>query len=314
MRPNDKSKHNQNRGPRRFDPKSKPQRHGGPRPHKGPRHGSPGNDARPRDGEGEKPRHQQLYQHRDQRPYREQHDDGIIRLFGFHAVEAALKNPARKLLRIHLTDNAENRLADALKARGLTPERVDPRDLDRRLGSDTVHQGALLEAEPLPQPSLEELATRASTSGPVVVLDQVTDPQNVGAILRSAAAFGSAGVVTTQRHSPPLSGALAKSASGALEHIPVALVPNLARSLEQLAELGLTRIGLDGDATDLIEDQDLKSSVALVLGAEGKGLRRLTRELCDRLCRITTGGPLQSLNVSNAAAIALHRSAVQRRS
>lgn len=301
MRPNDKSKHG--RGQRRFDPK--------PKAHRGAHQEKP-TRAHSRDEERQSNRAEGYDSRHDHRPHREHQDDGIIRIFGFHAVEAALKNPDRKLLRIHLTDNAENRLADVLQSRGLTPERVQPRDLDRRLGAETVHQGALLEAEPLPSPSLESLAARAATGGPVVVLDQVTDPHNVGAILRSAAAFGAAGMMMTQRHSPPLSGALAKSASGALEHIPIALVTNLARALEQLAELGLIRIGLDGEATDLIEGQDLKSGVALVLGAEGKGLRRLTRELCDRLCRITTGGPLQSLNVSNAAAIALHISAVQR--
>ena len=240
-------------------------------------------------------------------------DDGPTRIFGIHSVEAALLNPARKVLRLLLTENAEKRLEAALAKRAVEHQSVHPRDLDRLLGDDTVHQGALLESEPLAEVTVEELAERASRGGPIIVLDQVTDPHNVGAIMRSAAAFGASGLIMTRRNSPPLSGALAKSASGALEHVPVALVPNLAQAMGKLGDLAVMRIGLDGEATALVEDQDLKSGIALVLGAEGKGLRRLTRELCDQLCRITTGGALQSLNVSNAAAIALHASAVQRR-
>jgi 23S rRNA (guanosine2251-2'-O)-methyltransferase len=188
---------------------------------------------------------------------------------------------------------------------------VRPRDLDRQLGPDTVHQGALLETEPLPEPTLDDLLERTA-SGPIIVLDQVTDPHNVGAVLRSAAAFGAAGLVMTRRHSPPLSGALAKSASGALELVPIALVQNLARALAEMGEAGCTRIGLDGTGLGLIEDEPLSGRIALVLGAEGKGLRQLTRETCDRLCRIATPGPLASLNVSNAAAIVLHLGAMRR--
>lgn len=247
-------------------------------------------------------------------PHREPHHDpdGPVRIFGIHAVEAALHNPARKILRLALTENAERRLAETLASHSHKHDKVEPHDLDLLLGGDTVHQGALLEAEPLPEQSLDTLAERAQAAGPLVVLDQVTDPHNVGAILRSAAAFGASGLIMTRRNSPPLSGTLAKSASGALEHIPVALVPNLAQALGKLGDLGLTRIGLDGEAAIPIESEQLQSGIALVLGAEGKGLRRLTRDLCDRLCRITTAGPLQSLNVSNAAAIALHVAATQR--
>ena len=240
-------------------------------------------------------------------------EDGPVRIFGIHPVEAALLNPNRKILRLVLTENAEKRLEAALAHRGVPHESTHPRDLDRLLGEDTVHQGALLETEPLPEPSFEELADLAMKGGPLVVLDQVTDPHNVGAILRSAAAFGASGLIMTRRNSPPLSGVLAKSASGALEHVPVALVPNLAQALGKLGDLAILRIGLDGESETLIEDQDLKSGIALVFGAEGKGLRRLTQELCDRRCCIVTGGALQSLNVSNAAAIALHAAAVQRR-
>lgn len=247
--------------------------------------------------------------------HREKADDagGPVRLFGIHAVEAALHNSARPILRLQLTDNAENRLAEVLKSRAARHERVQPRDLDRILGADTVHQGALLETEPLPEASLEELAEKAATGGPILVLDQVTDPHNVGAILRSAAVFGASGLVMTRRHSPPLTGVLAKSASGALDVVPVALVPNLARALEEIADLGVYRVGLDGDAGTLIEDADFKGAAAIVLGAEGEGLRRLTRESCDVLVRIGAPGAFKSLNVSNAAAVALHVASTQRR-
>src|SRR5207248_2898605 len=157
-------------------------------------------------------------------------------IFGIHAVEAALANPRRTIGKLFLTDNAERRLHDVLAGRQVGHERVLPRDLDRRLGPDTVHQGALIEAEPLAEPTLETMAEGAA-GRPVIVLDQVTDPHNVGAILRSAAVFGAGGLVMTRRHSPPLDGVLAKSASGALEHVPVALVQNLARALAELKEL-----------------------------------------------------------------------------
>jgi 23S rRNA (guanosine2251-2'-O)-methyltransferase len=233
-------------------------------------------------------------------------------IFGIHAVEAALRNPRRPIGTLLLTDNAQHRLEKALAERGIKPERVTPRDLDKRLGPDTVHQGALLETEPLPEPALADLAA-GGTGGPLLVLDHVTDPHNVGAVLRSAAAFGAAGLVMTRRHSPPLAGALAKSASGALEVVPVVLVQNLARALQELSETGYTRIGLVGGAEHLLEDEPLTAAVAFVLGAEGAGLRRLTRETCDRLCRIATAGPIASLNVSNAAAVALHLAALRRR-
>ncbi|HVY52104.1 MAG TPA: 23S rRNA (guanosine(2251)-2'-O)-methyltransferase RlmB [Devosia sp.] len=240
-------------------------------------------------------------------------DDGPVRLYGIHAVEAALKNPARQLRRLLLTDNAERRLTAAIAARAVKPQRAAPRDLDRLLGPDTVHQGVLLETELLPEPALNEVAEQAENGGPLVVLDQVTDPHNVGAILRSAAVFGASALVMTRRHSPPLSGALAKSASGALEVVPVVLVPNLARALAELADMGFWRLGLDGEADALIDDQPLAQRTALVLGSEGRGLRRLTRDLCDTLCRIGAAGSIASLNVSNAAAVALYVAAVRRR-
>ncbi|HEX6000896.1 MAG TPA: 23S rRNA (guanosine(2251)-2'-O)-methyltransferase RlmB [Hyphomicrobiaceae bacterium] len=236
---------------------------------------------------------------------------GAIHLYGVHAVEAALHNPRRTIHRLYLTDNAERRLHAALAARQMAHERVLPKDLDRRLGPDTVHQGALAETELLPEPTLGELADGAN-GRPLLVLDQVTDPHNVGAILRSAAVFGSGGLVMTRRHSPPLDGTLAKSASGALEHVPVALAQNLARAMAELKEHGVAIIGLDGEAKERLEATAWPERVALILGAEGKGLRQLTRTSCDRLVRISTAGPFASLNVSNAAAIALHWAAAAR--
>lgn len=243
--------------------------------------------------------------------HRAEGEDDVIRLFGLHAVEAALRNPARRVLRLLLTENAERRIREAVGTIKAPIERVIPRDLDKLLGSDTVHQGAALETEPLSEPDWDELA--ASANGrPLIVLDQVTDPHNVGAILRSSAVFGASGLVMTRRHSPPLNGVLAKSASGALELIPVALVANLARALDELKAAGFTIAGLDGEGDQTIEDLDWSRPTALVMGSEGKGLRELTRKTCDCLARITTDGAIASLNVSNAAAVALHTALLAR--
>lgn len=244
--------------------------------------------------------------------------DENVQIWGMHAVEAALANPARQIVRMWATDNAAHRLDKGITGKRVVHEPVQPRDLDRKLGPDTVHQGVLIEAKPLPDADLETLAEAIPARGPLVVLDQVTDPHNVGAILRSAAVFGSAGIVMTRRHSPPMGGALAKAASGALELVPVALVANLARAIADLKDAGVVVIGLDGASELLLEDAVLAPAMtgraaALVLGAEGKGLRQLTAESCDQLCRIGGDGPIGSLNVSNAAAVALHMGAMARR-
>ncbi len=238
--------------------------------------------------------------------------DREVRIFGLHAVEAALNNPQRNVLKLLLTENAERRIAEAVRERDVTPEHVLPRALDKLLGADTVHQGAVLVTEDLPNAELGDLVAAARGGRPIVVLDQVTDPHNVGAVLRSAAVFGAGGLIMTWRHSPPLSGALAKSASGALDMVPICLVQNLSRALESLKNEGVEVIGLDGEADDAFETHTTGNATAFVLGAEGKGLRQLTAQTCDQLYRITTAGEISSLNVSNAAAIILHHHAVQR--
>jgi 23S rRNA (guanosine2251-2'-O)-methyltransferase len=225
-----------------------------------------------------------------------------VTLFGLHAVEAALANPKRNLVKLVATENAAHRLAPLIAKRRVDVEHAAPRDLDRLLGPEVVHQGVALEAEHLAPVSLDEI----DHSGLLVALDQVTDPHNVGAVLRSAAAFGASGLILTERHSPPLSGALAKVASGALDLVPIVLVKNLAQCLAELGERGVLRIGLAEEGEAGLETLFLTKPLALVLGAEGKGLRHLTREHCDRLARISTRSALASLNVSNAAAIALH--------
>jgi 23S rRNA (guanosine2251-2'-O)-methyltransferase len=228
--------------------------------------------------------------------------DAPVILYGWHTVTAALANPARRFRRLLATENAIRRLADEGIAPKVTPELVRPDALAARLTPDAVHQGLVAEADPLPSPAIEELAH----AGIVLVLDQITDPHNVGAILRTAAAFAVAAIVTTARHSPEATGVLAKSASGALELVPIVLVQNLARGLAALKEQGFLLVGLDSAAADNLAALELTSPLALVLGAEGKGLRQLTGETCDRLARLDLPGEIKSLNVSNAAALALY--------
>jgi 23S rRNA (guanosine2251-2'-O)-methyltransferase len=183
-----------------------------------------------------------------------------------------------------------------------SPEIVRPTAIAERLAPDAVHQGLYLEAQPLPSPELSDIAG----TGAVLVLDQITDPHNVGAILRTAAGFDVAAVVTTARHSPEATGALAKAASGALEYVPVVTVQNLARAMSELKEHGHLLVGLDSSGDTDLADVPLRAPLALVLGAEGKGLRQLTRESCDYIGRLDLPGRIKSLNVSNAAALALY--------
>ncbi len=223
-------------------------------------------------------------------------------IYGIHPVLAALANPRREIRRIVATPNALTRLTEAGATFAVTPEETTPRLLDRLLGGEAVHQGVAIEVGPLPPADLAGLKDARL----VVVLDQVTDPHNVGAILRSAVAFAADAVVTTGRHAPAETGVLAKAASGALDAVPLITVQNLARALEEIGRLGFTRIGLDSEADSPIEEAMSGERIALVLGAEGKGLRRLTRDTCDRLARLTVPGAIASLNVSNAAVLALY--------
>ena len=257
-------------------------------------------------------------QHRDQKalaegkaPHRPQRPsisasavaDGTVRLYGLHTVRAAVENPARRILRMRATRNGFARLeigeADSLP---FPVEIVDPKDIDKETGSDAVHQGVMIEAEPLRAKKLSELRE----SPLLLVLDQVTDPHNVGAIMRSAVAFGAGALITTSRHSPQETGVLAKAASGALEMIPHIEVRNLAEAIEELHALGFQTIGLDSEGPQEMEAALAGGRIALVLGAEGKGLRQKTRETVTALARLDMPGEIKSLNVSNAAAISLY--------
>ena len=225
-----------------------------------------------------------------------------VRLYGLHTVAAALKNPKRKAYRLLATRNALARLEIDEAALPCPFELVEPRQLDVELGSEAVHQGVMLESAPLKPKSLQDVGE----SEIVLVLDQVTDPHNVGAIMRSAAAFGAGAIVTTSRHSPQESGVLAKAASGALELVPYVQVTNLADALQKLTERGFQTVGLDSDGEGQLETAFAGKRLALVLGAEGKGLRQKTRETVDVLARLEVPGEIRSLNVSNAAAVALY--------
>lgn len=229
-------------------------------------------------------------------------------LFGLHAVRDALLNPDREKLRLILTQNAQAKLTEAVEQSGVTPEIVDPRKFTAPLDPGSVHQGAALEVKPLEWGSLED---RCFDAHRVILLDRVTDPHNVGAILRSAEVLGAQAVIGTRHHSAPETGALAKTASGALERQPYLRVRNLADAITELQRIGFIVLGLDGDADQTIEVA-LKGlsdrPVALVLGAEGPGLRQKTRETVDQLVKIDASGEFGSLNVSNAAAVALYAS------
>jgi 23S rRNA (guanosine2251-2'-O)-methyltransferase len=229
------------------------------------------------------------------------------RFWGKHAVAAALDNPNRKVLKAWATREAANFMQFPPDLQVLMAEAPD---LGRMVPHDAPHQGVVIEVEPLEDIWLADLLADAPERAILLVLDQVTDPHNVGAILRSAAAFGVVGIVTQDRHSPPESGALAKAASGALERVPWARVVNLARALEEIAEAGFWRIGLAGEAKTDIKDAVGPKRVALVLGAEGPGMRSNTREHCDALARLPITGEVESLNVSNAAAVALYAASV----
>ena len=230
-------------------------------------------------------------------------------LFGLHAVRDALVNPAREKLRLVVTKNAADKLDEAIASSGMQPEVVDPRRFDVPIDEGSVHQGAALEVRPLAWGRLEEVCISGTGLPLVVCLDRVTDPHNVGAVLRSAEVFGARAVIAPRHHSAPETGALAKTASGALERQPYLKVTNLAEAMEQLREMGFVLIGLDGDGEVPLAEalaQAGSRAVALVLGAEGPGLRDRTRATCDVIARIPFAGAFGSLNVSNAAAVGLY--------
>ena len=229
------------------------------------------------------------------------------RFWGKHAVAAALDNPDRKVLRAWATRETAGFMQFPKDVQVTLAEAPD---LGRLVPNDAPHQGVVIELEPLEEAWLDDVLGQAPERAVLLVLDQVTDPHNVGAILRSAAAFGAIGIVTQDRHSPPESGALAKAASGALERVPWVRVVNLARSLEQIGDAGFWRIGLAGEADTDLKDALGSPRVALVLGAEGSGMRQNTREHCDAIARLPIGDAIESLNVSNAAAVALYAASV----
>jgi len=235
-------------------------------------------------------------------------------VYGRHAIKAALANPRRKVLRfVCLRDHIEEAALLLAEARALErparAEVIERRALEALLPPGSVHQGLALQAAPLPPLDLDDVLAEIP-AGPepqiVLLLDQVTDPHNVGAILRSAAAFAALAVIVPEHGAPPVTAALAKAASGALEAVPLIRVTNLARAIERLKTEGFWCIGLDSEASERFDHLELEKRIALVLGAEGAGLRRLVREQCDYLVRLPTRGALHSLNVSNAAAVALY--------
>jgi len=230
-------------------------------------------------------------------------------LFGIHAVRDALVNPGREKLRLVVTKNAFDRLEEAIAQSGMEPEVVEPRKFDVPIDEGSVHQGAALEARPLNWGRLDEVAISGAGSPLVVLLDRVTDPHNVGAVLRSAEVFGARAVIAPRHHSAPETGALAKTASGALERQPYLRVTNLADAMVELKAMGYVLVGLDGDGTVTLGEAMASLGnrpVGLVLGAEGPGLRDKTRETCDIIARVPFAGAFGSLNVSNAAAVGLY--------
>ncbi|WFT83006.1 MULTISPECIES: TrmH family RNA methyltransferase [unclassified Methylobacterium] len=235
-------------------------------------------------------------------------DEDTVVLYGWHPVAEALRNPRRRLTRLLATENGLARLTEEVGELRIAPETVRPGEISALVGPDAVHQGLYLEAEPLPVPPIEDLPADAV----LLALDQITDPHNVGAIVRTAAAFAVTAIVTTARHSPAATGVLAKSASGGLEHVPFITVRNLAEALIRFGEQGFTRIGLDSEAPVPLSEVTPTRPLVIVLGAEGKGLRQRTRECCDVMARLDFPGAIKSLNVSNAAAITLYALAPRR--
>ena len=227
-------------------------------------------------------------------------------VYGWHAVNAALANEERVVIRIIASPAAAEKLT--LPARKLpTPHIMEPRELDRILGSESVHQGIAAEVKPLEPYMIEDIINIRHPKGPIVILDQVSDPHNVGAIMRTAAAYDAIAVVYPKDHSAPETPAMAKAASGALDIVKRIQVTNLATAMRELKEAGWWIIGLEGESKTLFSDLKFAEKTVIVLGAEGKGMRRLTADCCDERARLPMGTGMESLNVSNAAAIALYQ-------
>ena len=227
-------------------------------------------------------------------------------LYGSHAVRAALENKKREIKRMVATKPALEKLQQECSQRNLIPDILSPHEISRLLTEDAVHQGVAIEVKPLPDISLENFLHDAATPKTLLLLDQVTDPHNVGAILRNAAAFGVGAVITTKDNAPVESAVLAKASSGGLEIVPLIQVTNLSQAMELLKKNGYWCAGLEGEARQTIAEAKLGKQTALILGAEGRGLRRLTAERCDMLVRLPISSDMESLNVSNAAAVALY--------
>jgi 23S rRNA (guanosine2251-2'-O)-methyltransferase len=296
---------------RDFDPrKSRPKFRSEGRPERGrndrnPRHGERAEAATPAGGRPERPWQRDKAQDRHPKakprraPLRDR--DGPVVLYGWHSVRAALENPARRFHRLLATENVVHRLAETGLTLPIAPTLARPEEIAALAGPEAVHQGIVAEADPLEAPALEDLVPKHL----VLVLDQITDPHNVGAIMRSAAAFAVEAVITTARHSPEATGVLAKAASAALEHVPLVTVTNLARAIETLKDKNVFVVGLDSAGESDLATVPLRAPLALVVGAEGKGLRQLTRSHCDAVAKIALPGRIKSLNVSNATALAL---------
>lgn len=266
-----------------------------------PRDGAPPERAPRAAKAGRRPSRPPVSQRRPQRPGSGA-PEGRVFLYGLHTVETALANPKRVVHAVYCTRNAEARLAERGVVFPVPPMQVEPRWIDARVGADAVHQGVLVETETLASDRLSNLG-RARL---VLALDQVTDPHNVGAVMRSAVALGADALITPTRHSPEETGVLAKAASGAVDLLTHIEVVNLAKALHALRAEGFRVVGLDSEGPEPLETVDPGSRTILVLGSEGKGLRPVTREACDALVRLDMPGPIKSLNVSNAAVLALY--------
>ena len=290
----------------------KPEARGGGKP-------NPKSFGKPQRGPGKQAPRGFTPAHRPETPSIRLVENGVL-IWGMHAVRAAWLNPKRRITRLWITETAQRdfepviaEARDTLLLKRPDAKKVERQELDRLTPPASVHQGIVLESLPLHEPALHEVIGGDAPPDLLLMLDQVTDPHNVGAILRSAAAFGAGAVIMTERNAPTTTGVLAKSASGALEHVPQIHVVNLARALDELKEAGYWTVGLAEEGEKDLGELDLSGRTVIILGNEGEGLRQLTRKKCDNLARLPTGGAIGSLNVSNAAAVALYETRRQKK-